>query len=39
MNNNYSSNNVNVSNNIALATPQEDKNDDVSLNDAFILKG
>ena len=39
MNNNYSSNNVNVSNNIALATPQEDKSEDVSLNDAFILKG
>lgn len=39
LNANYNSNtNVNVSN-IAAVQPKEDKNEDVSLNDMFILKG
>lgn len=36
---NYNNSNLNVSNNFAVAQQQEDKSDDVSLNDIFILKG
>lgn len=39
LNANYVNSNVNVSNNIAVAAQQEDKSEDVSLNDTFILKG
>lgn len=39
MNANYVNSNMNVSNNIAVAATQEDKSEDVSLNDTFILKG